>query len=171
VEAAAGAVNDRRTAASDEARLAPWPESFVEAAQKLAKARGVGGRPDKRGADTGATIPASAQRQFEKEEQEIATCEAAQSKVDGELEQLAADSFIRLRDQLRDLIPEAGESDATATAKTILSEVRALRSLAAAKKAEGLPAPMADEKRVAADLLESLGILEKRLEVIVKGGE
>jgi len=170
LEAAAGAVNDRRAATSDEARLAPWPESFVEAAQKLAKARGVGGRPDKRGADTGVTIPASAQRQFEKEEQEIATCEAAQSKVDGELEQLAADSFTRLRDELRDRIPEADASDAAATAKTILSEVRALRSLAAAKKAEGLPAPMADEKRVAADLLESLGILEKRLEVVVKGG-
>ncbi|MCX7401512.1 MAG: hypothetical protein NTY87_00035 [Planctomycetia bacterium] len=149
----------------------PWPESFVDAAQKLAKARGVGGRPEKRGADTGAAIPASGRRQFEKEEQEIATCEATQSKVDGELEQLAADSFTRLRDELRDRIPEAGAGDAAATAKTLLSEVRALRSLAAAKKAEGLPAPMADEKRVAADLLESLGILEKRLEVIVKGGE
>jgi len=171
VEAAAGAVNDRRAAASDEGRLAPWPESFVDAAQKLAKARGVGGQPEKRGADTGAVIPASGRRQFEKEEQEIATCEATQSKVDGELEQLAADSFTRLRDELRDRIPEAGASDAAATAKTLLSEVRALRSLAAAKKAEGLPAPMADEKRVAADLLESLGILEKRLDVIVKGGE
>ncbi len=91
--------------------------------------------------------------------------------MDGELEQLAADSFTRLRDDLRDRIPEAGASDAAGTAKTILGEVRALRSLAAAKKAEGLPAPLADEKRVAADLLESLGILEKRLEVIVKGGE
>jgi hypothetical protein len=171
MEATAAAVNDRRAAAADEARLGRWPEPFVDAAQKLVKARGVGGRPEKRGADTGATIPASAQRQFEKEEQEIAACEAAQSKVDGELEQLAADSFTRRRDELRDRIPEAGASDAAATAKTVLSEVRALRSLAAAKKAEGLPAPMADEKRVAADLLESLGILEKRLEVIVKGGE
>lgn len=171
VEAAAGDVNDRRAADSDEARLAPWPDSFVEAAQKLAKARGVGGRPDKRGADTGTTIPASAQRQFENEEQEIAACEAAQSKVDGDLEQLAADSFTRLRDELRDRTPEAGASDAAGTAKTILSEVRTLRSLAASKKAEVLPASMADEKRVATDLLESLGILEKRLEVIVKGGK
>lgn len=171
VELAAGAVNDRRTESSDEARLAAWPDSFVEATQTLAKARGVGGRPERRGADTVATLPTSAQRQFDKEEQEIALCEAAQSKVDGELEQLATDSFTRLRDELRDRIPEAGASDAAATAKTVLSEVRALRNLAAAKKAEGLPALMADEKRVAADLLESLGILEKRLEVIVKGGE
>jgi hypothetical protein len=168
VEAAAGAVSDRKAAAAEEARLAAWPQPFVEAAQSLAKARGLGGRPDKRGDDSGVTIPASAQRQFDKEEQEIAACEASQAKVDGELEQIAADSFIRLRDQLRDRIPEAGADNAAADAKVLLNEVRAVRSLASAKKAEGLPVTVANEKRVAADLLDSLEILEKRLEVIAK---
>ena len=171
VEAAAGAVNDRTADSSEESRLSAWPQPFVEAAQCLAKARGLGGRPEKRGVDSGATIPASAKRQFDKEEQEIAACEAAQAKLDGELEQLAAESFTRLRDELRDRIPETGAGNAAADAKRILNEVRSLRGLAAAKKAKGLPAPMAEEKRVTVDLLESLGILEKRLEVIVKGGE
>jgi hypothetical protein len=171
VEAAAGAVTDRRAAPDDESRLAAWPQAFVEAAQSLAKARGLGGRPDKRGADSGITLPASAQRQFDKEEQELAGCESAQAKVDGELEQLAADSFVHLRDQIRDRIPEAGTDNAAKDAKSLLNEVRSLRSLASARKAEGLPPTMVNEKRVAADLLESLEILEKRLEVIAKGGE
>jgi len=171
VEAAAGAVTDRQAAPDDESRLAAWPQPFVEAAQCLAKARALGGRPDKRGADSGATIPASAQRQFDKEEQELAACEASQAQVDGELEQLAADSFTRLRDQMRDRIPEAGAANAAKDAKVLLNEVRSLRSLASAKKADGLPQAMANEKRVAADLLNSLEILEKRLEVLAKGGE
>lgn len=171
VEAAAGAVNDRKAESSDESRLAAWPHSFVEAAQSLAKARTLGGRPDKRGADLGATIPASAQRQFDKEEQELAACEAAQAKVDGELEQLAVESFTRLRDQLRDRMPDAGADDAPANARKLLKELRALRSLASAKKAEGLPATVVNQKRVASELLDSLEIVEKRLEVILKGGK
>lgn len=171
IEAATGAVADREVAPGDDSRLAPWPDPFVEAAQCLAKASERAGRPDTDGSDSGDTVPASAKRQFDKEEQEIAECEAAQAIVNGELEQLAADSFTRLRDQLRDRIPEAGADNSAADAKALLKEVRSLRSLASAKKADGLPATMANEKRVASDLLDSLEILEKRLEVIAKGGE
>lgn len=169
MEAAAGAVGDRKAATADRARLAAWPAPFVEGAQTLARARGVGGRAEKRGAHKGASIPASVQRQYEKEEKEIAECEAAQARLDGELEQLAVDAFTRLRDDLRDRIPDAGGDEVVATARSMLDELRALRGLASAKKAEALPASMAKEKRVAADLLESLSIIEKRLEVIAKG--
>jgi hypothetical protein len=169
VEAATAALTDRKAEPADESRLAAWPQPFIDAATCLAKARGIGGRPEGRGADIGTTIPISAQRQFDREEKEIAECEAAQAKVDGELEQLAADSFIRLRDQFRDRLPEGGADTAVADAKSLLTEVRALKNLGSAKKAEGLPAAIANQKRVSPELLESLEILEKRLELIARG--
>jgi len=69
VEAATAALTDRKAEPADESRLSAWPQPFIDAAKCLTKARGIGGRPENRGADIGTTIPISAQRQFDSEEQ------------------------------------------------------------------------------------------------------
>jgi hypothetical protein len=101
----------------------------------------------------------------------LAEQEAEQGQLDGEIEQMAVAAFARLRDSLRDRIPEAEADDAATEARSLLKELRALRSLAGAKKADGLSGTLADDKRVPQDVLESLEILEKRLEVITKGSK
>ena len=171
LESVAPAIEERKRKDSDQARLGPWPAPFVESAKLLSRARGLGGLPAKRGGSTGGDLPSSARRHFEKEEKDLAEREAEQEQLDGEIEQMAVEAFARLRDSLRDRIPEAEADDASTEARSLLKELRALRSLASAKKADGLSGALADDKRVPQDVLESLEILEKRLEVITKGSK
>jgi hypothetical protein len=171
LESVVPAIEERKRKDSDQSHLGPWPAPFVESAKILSEARGLGGLPDNRGGSVGGDLPTSARRQFEKEEKDLAEQEAEQGKLDGEIEHMAVEAFARLRDSLRDRIPEHDADEAVAEARSLLKELRAIRNLANSRKADGLPRALADDKRVPQDVLESLEILEKRLEVITKGSK
>ena len=151
---------ERKDFGNKDLRLAAWPESFVEAAEKLLEAKKVGGLQSKRGrADSEYALPPSSQAQLEQEDLEIADRESELQKADSAFDDLAVKAFDDLRDAIKDRIPQDSDADAQAVAKTLLGELRALRTKANSKKHDKLP----KTTRVPKANVDSLMSLEERL--------
>jgi hypothetical protein len=155
------AVGERR-ADGEQSWLDAWPDSFVAAAVALTAARTVGGLPANRGGDAEQGVPApAARKRMQDEEDALARAEARQADLDRQLARLATESYDRrvrrLQDRLSESLSKEGVQD-------LQLDVRQLRALAAAPKAEGLP-PGASGQRVPAEALGTLDAIEARLEV------
>lgn len=146
--------------------LEAWPNSFVAAATALAEARRKGGLPKQRGGkgDTVA-LSAAARERFQEEENDLANAEARQAELDRELTRLAQQAFDARLALIQNRIAAAKNADVAG----LLSDVRGLRDLARAAKADGLPAN-AGGQRVPAEALGTLDALETRLRTLDREG-
>ncbi len=150
-------LNARENIGNKDLRLAAWPESFVKAAEKLLEAKKVGGLQSKR--DSQDALPKFSQARREQEDHEIAERESEQQKADSAFDDLAVKAFDDLRDAIKENIPEDRDDDAQAVAKTLLTELRALRTKASSKKHDKLP----KTTRIQKANVDSLMSLEERL--------
>ena len=150
-------LNERKDFRNEDLRLAAWPESFVKAAEKLLEAKKVGGLQSKR--DSEDALPKFSQARREKEDLEIADRESEQQEADSAFDDLAVKAFDDLRDAIKEHIPEDRNADTQAVAKTLLTELRELRTKASSKKHDKLP----KTTRVHKQNVDSLMSLEERL--------
>jgi len=156
-----------RATAADEAKLAGWPESLIEAMSGLAEARTVGGLPERRGASADR-LPREARERFQSEENRLAATEQALAAHDRRLEQLAVTVFEARVDDLRQRVigsPPAAE------VLRMQNEAADLRRLATASRGPNGATGRLARPRVPEDVTAGLEVVEERLRLLGRTGQ
>jgi hypothetical protein len=155
-----------RATATDEAKLANWPESLVEAVKRLAEARAVGGLPQRRGA-AADRVPSDARERFQSEENRLAAIEQTLATHDRRLEQMAVTVFDRRVD---DLLRRVVGSPPAAELRRMQAEAADLRRLATAARGAEDATGLLARPRVPEDVIAGLEAVEERLRLLGRPG-